>query len=507
MNGTRVKNTSRNIVSGIALKISSFLFPFIVNTIIIKTLGVEYLGLNSLFASIFQVLSLTELGFGTAMVFSMYEPVARNDYAKLSALLSMYKKVYLIIGLVILCGGLLCIPILPFVIEGDAPDSVNIYILFLVCLSNTVISYFLFAYRTAIFMANQRKDIVDKINIFIEISLNISKILILLITKNYYLFCALQPFYTVINSLLTLFISKKIYPEYNCYGDVSKEEKKSIFSRVFGLSIHKICNVISNSFDSVIISSFLGLTILGQYYNYFVIGNAIMLFMDNVTASATSSIGNSMVCESVEKNYEDFKTLQFGYNIILGWASVCMLCLIQPFIKIWLGEELLFDDSVAITISIYVYSIVSSSVFVAYRSAAGIWARDKIRPFVEAGINLILNIILVRSIGVCGVMVSTILTMGIMRTIWGSYYLFDEYFKEYSHIKYLVTMFICFMIVMVSGIITFCICNLINLDGIGELIARLGVCIIIPGLIYFVCFFRTVAFKRCIGLVKSIVKH
>ncbi|MBR5177775.1 MAG: polysaccharide biosynthesis protein [Lachnospiraceae bacterium] len=507
MKETRIKNTSRNIVSGIALKLSSVLFPFIVNTIIIKTLGVEYLGLSSLFASIFSVLSLTELGFGTAMVFSMYEPVAKNEFAKASALLSMYKKVYVIIGIVILGGGMLCIPILPLVIEGDVPDSINIYLLFLICLTNTVISYFLFAYRSAIFMANQRKDIVDKINIVIEIGLNLSKILVLLITKNYYLFCALQPIYTVINSLLTLYISKKMYPEYKCYGNVSKAERKSIFSRVFGLSIHKICNVISNSFDSVIISSFLGLTILGQYYNYFVIGNAIMLFMDNVTASATSSIGNSMVCESVKKNYEDFKTIQFGYNIILGWASVCMLCLIQPFIKIWLGEELLFDNSVAITISIYIYAIVSSSVFVAYRSAAGIWAHDKIRPFVEAGINLILNIILVRSIGVCGVMISTILTMGIMRTIWGSYYLFDEYFKEYSHLKYLATMLVCFLIVLVSGVITFSICNLINLDGIWELVARLGVCIVIPGVIFFVCFFRTVVFKRCIGLAKSIIKH
>lgn len=507
MKETRVKNTSRNIISGIALKLLSFLFPFIVNTIIIKSLGVEYLGLNSLFASIFQVLGLTELGFGAAMVFSMYEPVARNDFVKASALLSMYKKVYVVIGLVILGGGLLCIPILPYIIEGDVPDSINVYILFLICLTNTVISYFLFAYRSAIFMANQRKDIVDKINIVIEISLNLSKILILLITKNYYLFCALQPIYTVISSLLTFVISRKMFPEYKCYGSISKEERKSIFSKVFGLSINKICNVVSNSFDSVIISSFLGLTILGQYNNYFVLANAIMLFMDNISASALSSIGNSMVCETNEKNFEDFKTFQFGFNVVSGWASICLLCLIHPFIKIWLGEEYIFNSSVAITISIYVYSIMSNSVFMTYRSAAGIWARDKIRPFVEAGINLILNIILVRSIGVCGVMISTILTMGIMRTIWGSYYLFDEYFKEYSHLVYLATMLACFLIVSVSGAITFGICNLINLDGIWELVARLGVCIVIPGVIFFVCFFKTVEIKRCIGLAKSIIKH
>ena len=151
--------------------------------------------------------------------------------------------------------------------------------------------------------------------------------------------------------------------------------------------------------------------------------------------------------------------------------------------------------------------MVSSSVFMIYRSAAGIWARDKIRPFVEAGINLILNILLVQSIGVCGVMISTILTMGIMRTIWGSYYLFDEYFKEYSHLKYLITMLVCFLIILVSGAITFSICNLINLDGVLGLITKLGVCIVIPGTIFFICFFRTAVFKKCVGLAKSIIKH
>ena len=149
----------------------------------------------------------------------------------------------------------------------------------------------------------------------------------------------------------------------------------------------------------------------------------------------------------------------------------------------------------------------AGSVFMTYRSAAGIWAHDKIRPFVEAGINLTLNIVLVHYIGVCGVMISTIITMGIMRTVWGSYYLFKEYFKEYSHLKYLITMGACFLIIIGSGLITYSICGFIDLDGIWELIVRLGVCIVVPGAIYLLCFCKSIVFKRCFGLVKSIIKH
>ena len=77
---SRIKNTTRNMLAGAIYKIITLLFPFVINTIIIKTLGVEYLGLNMLFASILQVLSLTELGFGSALVFSMYEPIATEMF-------------------------------------------------------------------------------------------------------------------------------------------------------------------------------------------------------------------------------------------------------------------------------------------------------------------------------------------------------------------------------------------------------------------------------------------
>ena len=68
---SRVKNASRNIVWGILNKIVVLLLPFITRTVMIYTLGMEYVGLSSLFTSILQVLSFAELGIGSALVFSM----------------------------------------------------------------------------------------------------------------------------------------------------------------------------------------------------------------------------------------------------------------------------------------------------------------------------------------------------------------------------------------------------------------------------------------------------
>ena len=505
MENDRIKNTARNMLASTVFRIINLAFPFFINTIIIQTLGVEYLGLNMLFSSILQVLSLTELGFGTAMVFSMYEPIAKGDTAKVSALLALYRKVYLIIGCVIIGIGLVCIPILPHIIEGDVPDGLNIYILFIINLANTSVTYFLFAYRSSLLVAHQRNDLVDKINTLIEIALNISKIIILVTTKNYYLFTCLLPVYTVISSLLVYIVSKKLYPEFRCKGTITKAEKKTIFSKVYGISINKLCYVLSNSFDNVVISGFLGLAILGQYNNYFVIANAVVMFMRIITVSATSSIGNSIVCESKQKNYEDFNAFQFIFSMIMGWAAICILCLNQPFVKIWLGEELMFDSITACVFAIFMYAKISGEVFMAYREAAGIWEHDRIRPFLEGILNLCMNIIFVQIVGVIGVILSTIITMGFIRTIWGSYYLFNEYFTEYSHKKYLLTLLHYLIFTIVAGAISYFICGLISIEGIAGLVIKLFTCSSITIGIYILVYFRTNQFKKAFRLVKGIL--
>lgn len=505
MESNRIKNTARNMLASTIFRIINLAFPFFINTIIIQTLGVEYLGLNMLFSSILQVLSLTELGFGSAMVFSMYEPIAKGDTAKVSALLALYRKVYLIIGCVIIGIGLVCIPILPHIINGDVPDGLNLYILFIINLVNTSITYFLFTYRSSLLIAHQRNDIVDKINIFIEIALNISKIIILLATKDYYLFTILLPIYAVINSFLVFVVSKKLYPDFRCEGVISKAEKKYIFSRVYGISVNKLCYVLSNSFDNVVISGFLGLAILGQYNNYFVLANAVVMFMRIITVSATSSIGNSIVCESKEKNYKDFKMFQFIFSMIMGWAAICILCLNQPFIKLWVGEELMFDSATAMVFAVFMYAKISGEVFMAYREAAGIWEHDKVRPFLEGILNLCLNIVFVQIIGVIGVIVSTIITMGFIRTIWGSYYLFKEYFTEYSHKKYLLTMLHYLIFTIIAGAISYYLCSLITLDNILGLIIKLLTCTLVTLSVYLLVYFRSNELKNIFKLTKEII--
>ena len=160
----RTKNTKRNITYGFVQVLSSLLLPFIVRTIIIYRFGVDYLGLNSLFTSIISVLSLMELGFGSAVVYSMYKPVAENDTEQICAYLAYYRRIYRFIGFAVLAAGILLMPFLKSLIRDPSlPGGLNLYSTYLIFLVNSSLSYLLFGYLTSIPTAFQRQDILSRI--------------------------------------------------------------------------------------------------------------------------------------------------------------------------------------------------------------------------------------------------------------------------------------------------------------------------------------------------------
>ena len=184
----KTRNASRNITFGILLKVYQIFLPFLMRTIMMYTIGVQYLGLNSLFSSILQVLNLAELGVGSAMVFSMYKPIAEDDENTICALLKLYRLYYRFIGIFILIFGILIIPFLPKLISGNIPSDMNLYILYILNLGATVLTYWLFAYRNSVLQAYQRTDVISKITISTETLKYFLQFIVLLIYKNYYFF-------------------------------------------------------------------------------------------------------------------------------------------------------------------------------------------------------------------------------------------------------------------------------------------------------------------------------
>ena len=164
----RTKNAARNVVFDGTMEIVNVLFPFVIRSVMLHVLGTEYLGLNGLFKSILNFLNLAELGVGSAMVFSMYKPIAEDDTQTICALLRLYRLIYRIIGLTVAAVGLLLMPVLKDLIKGDLPAGMNLYALYLMNLGNTVLTYWLFAYKSSLLQAHQRRDVISKVSLAVR---------------------------------------------------------------------------------------------------------------------------------------------------------------------------------------------------------------------------------------------------------------------------------------------------------------------------------------------------
>lgn len=486
----RAKNVKRNLFFGFINRMVLLLFPFLIRTIILKKLGTEFLGLNSLFTSILQVLNLTELGFSSAIVHSLYKPIAEKNSGLICAYMSFYKKVYKRIGTVILCAGIMLLPFLEYFITGNVPKNINIYFLFCIYLFNTVISYYCFGYKNALINAHQRNDIVSNVSTLSQSCMYMLQITILYLTNNYYCYLIIMPMFTIVNNLLTGYISNKLYPQYGCIGTLKDDAKKKIKDQVTGLLIHRLCLVSRNSFDSIFITAFLGLRIAGIYSNYYYIMNTIIGILSIVGNSMLAGIGDSIATESIEKNYIDMKKINFIYMIISGWCTICMLCLYQPFMTIWVGNELMFDFHVVILFCVYFYVLKMGDIRGTYSDAAGLWWENRYRAVIEVMVNLILNIVFVQLLGIYGIILATLVSLFFINFIWGSRIIFNHYFKGVSVLEYYLQHGKYAFITVIIAIVTYQIVSRVSIQGIIGLIVKLIVCSIVSACLYFIFYIR-----------------
>lgn len=480
----RVKNTARSLLWGMINRLLLLVTTFISRTAVIYLLGTEFLGLGSLFSSILSVLNLVELGFGSALVFSMYKPIAEDDTETICCLINYYKKVYRIIGIIVIILGLAVMPFLKYLISGQVPEGINIYWVYLITLSGTAVTYFMFAYKNCLLMAYQRNDVSSIINGLLCIPQNIISLLILLLWRNYYLYLVIVPIFSALNNIIIAMYVTKKFPYYSARGKLDFHLQKDITLKVKGLFVYKIGNVVSGSADNIVISAFLGLTMLGMYNNYYYIINVLFGFFIIYYNAISAGIGNSIVMESVEKNFSDFRILLFIQGWLVGWCSICLICLYQPFMGIWLGSDLMLSDAVVLCLVVYFYVWKIQDIVNIIKEAAGMWDQDKWRPLVSAGANLFMNLIFVRIWGIYGVILSTVFASLLIGLPWASRVLFKNYFQKKAKIYYILLLKYSFHTIWI-GILTYGLCSLFPNAGIKFFLIKSAVCGLLPNLLFY----------------------
>lgn len=502
----RTKNATRNIIFGIILKGYQIVVPFLMRTAMIYLMGVQYLGLNSLFTSILQVLNLAELGVGSAMIYSMYKPIAEDDNSTICALMKLYRTYYRLIGLVIAVVGCILTPFIPKLISGDIPKGMNIYILYLLNLGATVLSYWLFAYKNSILQAHQRTDVVSKVTLVTNTIQYIFQLFVLAVFKNYYLYVIVMLAAQALTNIITALAADKLYPHFKPSGELSKHEVSKINHRIRDLFTSKVGAIIVNSADTIVISAFLGLTALAVYQNYYFILTAIIGFVTIIFSAVTAGIGNSLVVESEEKNFKDLNVFTFIICWIAGFCACCFLNLYQPFMEIWVGKDLMLSFSIVICFVIYFYVYEVNQLLNTYKDAGGIWHADRFRPLVTAIANFGMNIIMVQFWGLYGIILSTVISMLLIGMPWLFHNLFTTMFEK-KHMKQYIYSIVFYAIVSIfAGVISVVICNFINFSLWVTLLIRFVICLIVPNIIFLLVYNKKDEFKQSVLLVDKMTK-
>lgn len=502
----RTKNASRNILFGVILKAYQILVPFLMRTAMIYLMGVQYLGLNSLFTSVLQVLNLAELGVGSAMVYSMYKPIAEDDNTTICALMKLYRTYYRVIGLVIAVVGCALTPFVPHLIKSDVPAGINIYILYLLNLAATVLSYWLFAYKNSILQAHQRTDVVSKVTLITSTIQYGLQLFVIWAFRNYYLYVIVMLATQALTNIVTAVCADRLYPQFKPKGKVDKPQVQRINQRIRDLFTSKIGGIIYDSADTIVISAFLGLTVLAVYHNYFYILNSITGLIAVVFTACTAGIGNSIVVESKEKNYQDLNKFTFIITWIAGFCSVCLLCIYQPFMELWVGNNLMLSLSAVVCFVIYFFVRQFNALFNLYKDASGMWHEDRLRPLAAALTNLILNLILVQFIGIYGILLSTVLAILCVGMPWLLHNLFTIIFERKHMWHFIGKLAKYTFVVFISCVVTYFICSRFNMSPVPTILVRGVICLIVPNLIYYLAFRRAKEFQQSLQLVDKMTK-
>ena len=489
---SRSKNSIKNIKYSTINKFVTMFLSLVGRNIFLQILPIEYLGINGVFTDIFVMMSLADLGLATAMAYSFYKPLAEKDEEKITALVTLYRKLYNLIALVITVVGLALLPFLDYVINTDI-EIPHLRLYYLIALFNTVVSY-LFAYKQSLISADQKMYIIQRFSTWMAIFKIIFQTLVLYITHSYTAYLCVGIVNAIAYNLLVNHQANKYYPYILKRAEIDSEEKKKIYSNVASVFIYKVSSVIMDGTDNMLISVIVNTAMVGIYTNYLTVINRITQLVGSLFWSITASVGNLMAEGDHNRIKKTFDQMMVMADWVGAFAVVCIFCLIQDFIGLFFGWDYILDmpTVVAVLMNVY-YSIVVYPVIM-FREATGLYKRVRWIMLICAFENLLLSIILGRTYGAFGIILASFISK-LTTTFWfEARLLHKEIFKDKQY-KYYLKMISNVVTMLLFGFVTYLISSKINVTNLLVWLVKGCVCTIMINVLYLLRYLRNDDFK------------
>lgn len=503
----RSDNSIKNFLVGIFGQIITLLLGFVSRSLFLMILSVDYLGASGLFSSILTMLSFAELGIGTAIIYSLYKPLADNNTSEILALMNLFKKVYRIIGVVVLVAGTACLPFLDFFVK-DRKGIEHLELIYMLFVVHTAISYF-FSYNRSLITADQKAYRLVKIDFAYKFIYIIIPIGVLALTHSYIAYLISQIVLVFLYNLVVYCKVRKDYPILQSHEKpkLSDTVKHAIIKNTVALLMYKVAIVVTAGTDNLLITYFFGLTAVGICSNYtLVIQNMTGLVSNGITA-VTASIGNLSSTENDDKKYSIFKVIFLINFWIYGFAAIGMYFCLDPLVEACFGDQYVMDMSTTIPMILGFLILGMQGATSVFRDAQGLFWHGKLRPLLQTLVNLgasILLAVFMKDVSAIfwGTVISRITTTcwydpyvvfkyGFNKPLWG-------YFKQYGY---------CICVLAVAFVLCMLSVGFVSIPNIWlNLLVKAALCTVIINAIFFAAFFKTDEFNYLLTIFKNIIK-
>ena len=507
MNNSRTFNSIKNVSVVIISKLLQIFLTFITRTLLIRKIGIEILGLDGLFTSILSVLSLAELGLGSAIIFSFYEPLIKNQEKKIAAYITFFRKVYALIGIAITLIGVSLLPVLPLLINLPS-DVNNLNLIYVLTVMGTSVSYF-FSSKRIIFEADQRKYKVTVIDAICNAYMQIAQILLIIWFQDYIMVLVNRIVFVILSNVIIEKAgnSQYSYLKQGKHCKLENKEIKKLFVNTGCVLCHNIGGVLVTGTDSMIISAIISTIVSGIYSNYVLIINSVTTFITIAINSIIPSVGNLKAeSASVEHHYSVYEMVLLVNYIASSFCTSMLFCLLNPFIEIWLGKQYLLSVNVVIVLCINFYISTMRYGIGAFCTAGGYFKETILKPILEAIINIVTSIWLAKEIGLIGVFIGTFLSL-VLGSVWiDPYVLYKRWFMKSFKTHIVIYMKMLLSTVVFTGILYFVSENIKIENSYGELAVKCGVVGIGAVLFIFITTLKLPGRNMLVKKIKAIFK-
>ena len=423
-------NKKKNLVTALFFQCITMLSGLILPRIIISTFGSEINGLLSSITQFLSFISLLEGGLGAVVLAELYKPIEENNNEKINSILNSCQTFFTNLSVIFMIYTVVLGVVYGWMFREKYSFCFVCSLVFI--LSFTTLAQYLFSITYKLLLQAQKKIyIVNTVSaITVIVNLFLSIILIYIFPKIH----AIKLGSAVVFLLQPLIFKYCIEKKYR--KEIWKNEKSvyKMKKRWDGFA-QNLAHFVNLNTDIAVITIFLSLIDVSVYTVYMLPITALRLIISSLTNSYQSALGKYYAQgeqKELKSNFEKFN----NFNIIISIAlfSTCVL-LINPFVQLYtqgINDADYFQPVFAVI-------IVLANMFFCLREpyrylilAAGKFKETNFGAILEAIINIVVSIVLIKKYKLIGIAFGTLLAI-IYRFI--SFIIFfknDILFKNYK---------------------------------------------------------------------------